>query len=75
MTLYIWSHVEGMTDSYHSAAGVVVVAADLGAAMAAVIEAAHDKLAATEAGPPDAAYALADGYEPAIYIHEDAGCC
>lgn len=71
MNLYIWQSVSGVTEYYHSEAGLAVVAETEDDARALVqLDGREIKWAA-----PSAVIRVADDTAPIAWIFPDAGCC
>lgn len=76
MNIYIWNHLNHVTNSYHDEGALSVVARNLDHAK----ELVKARLAHLEDLPdldtrPDAVYTLADTEEPAVFIFPNSGCC
>jgi hypothetical protein len=77
MKLFIWRHVENLTNNYHEAGGCVVIGKDLEDARMFLIrteEWLHENCQVLT-DDPDEVYTLEDNVLQASYIFPDAGCC
>lgn len=81
MYVFIWKRLSGLTSNYHSSGGLVVIASDLDAAIKLCRE---DKeipqdceLFGDDPLVPTARLQLtrSAGFQPKVYVFEDAGCC
>jgi len=77
MNVFIWECLDGLTSSYHSEGGLVIVDVNLESALAAAkfhgIPAAEN---AQKMPRPDRIYPLANDDEmPSVIVFPNAGCC
>lgn len=83
MNVYVWEYIDGLTGSYHSSGGAVVVAVSEEAAWAALV--AEATKPAYEGDEPDhkpvrpekpSAVLVTDaGAVPMVFVFPNAGCC
>jgi hypothetical protein len=75
VTCFVFNRISGMTENWHSEAGVMVVAATLSRAQE-LINAVRRPLGDDDPiGVPDDAIAVADYEAERMLLFPDAGCC
>lgn len=76
MQLFLFRRIEQVSENYHPEGGLVIVANDLEGAMSLIREDEHIKPTGEE-WTKVIVYELmpGHGYQPAVYVFPDAGCC
>jgi hypothetical protein len=76
MKVFIWEHIQKLTDNYHSDGGLVVVAANLQRAIElAEAEGVEFSKGDYDELTPTNVYNTDDSADEKVFIFPDAGCC